>query len=99
MDDLAEFENNVKLDFTTFFSGTSLSAMAKIRSGYAILKDVHPTWQSIVYEACIVKYAECAKAPPLGQDIEVKRRSNPLYCPGRGQWGFALIGALVCEEI
>ena len=69
---------------------TSLSAMAKVHSGYAILKDVHPMWQSIVYGACIVEYAEYAIAPPLGQDIG---RSNPLYRPGGGQWGFALIGA------
>ena len=61
--------------------------MAKVRSGYAILKDTHPMWQSIVYGACSVEYAGYAEAPPLRQDIGVKRHSNPLYRPGGGQWG------------
>ena len=43
----------------------------------------------------IVEYAEYAKAQPLGQDSWIKRHSSPLYCMGGGEWGFALIGALL----
>ena len=41
-----------------------------------------------------MEYAEYAKAPPLGQDSVVKRRSNPW----RGGWGFALIDGLLLNK-
>ena len=63
IDDLAEFDKIKSL----VLPQRSLSAVAKVCSGYAILKDTHHMWQSVVYRACIVEYAEYAKAHPWGR--------------------------------
>ena len=59
--------NSIKIIKSLALPQRSLSAMAKVRSGYAILKDTHHMWQSVVYRACIVEYAEYAKAYPWGR--------------------------------